>query len=78
MEEQAIIQWVMLGVVIGIMAFDKVKAWQMRNGRRLSNPGNPGKGTTGERLATLEEKTENIEKDIDGIKKDVRKIRDKQ
>ena len=67
MEEQAIIQWVMLGVVIGIMAFDKVKAWQMRNGRK-SNPGNPSNlGTPSERMTRLETKVDNIEEDIKGI-----------
>lgn len=69
MNEQMIGQWIVLGVIITMMAFDKVKAWQSKNGKK-SNSGNPG--NYGERIATLEEKAENIEDDINEIKKELK------
>lgn len=64
MNELMIGQWIVLGAVITLMIFDKVKAWQIRNEKK-SNPGNPG--PHGERIAKLEKGVENIEEDIKNI-----------
>jgi len=73
MNEQAIIQWVVLGIVVTMIAFDKVKAWQVKNTKppngKKSNPGNYGN-----RITRLETKMENVEKAIDEIKKKLDKM----
>lgn len=71
MNEQMIGQWIILGIIVTMIAFDKVKAWQIKNGRK-NNSDNPG--NFGERIAKLEEKAENIEGDIDEIKQKLNKM----
>lgn len=54
------IQWVVIGVIIAVQAYDKARmAWKRRNG----NPGNYG-----ERIASLETSMEGVEEDIKAIK----------
>ncbi len=60
MEPGQIIQWVFIGIVLAIVAYDKARgAWKKKNG----NPGNYG-----ERIASLETSMEGVEEDIKAIK----------
>lgn len=79
MDAQGILQWVILGIVVAFMAFDKAGKWFAgKNGKGAKtqtaykfNPHPPGASPTcqqhGERLAKVEEAVENIEKKIDRI-----------
>lgn len=60
MQPEQIIQWVIIGIVIAVFAYDKARgAWKRRNG----NPGNYG-----ERIAGLETAMKGIEEDVKAIK----------
>lgn len=60
MEPSQIIQWVFIGVILAIVAYDKARGiWKRRN----DNPRNYG-----ERIAKLEEAMENVQEDIRKIK----------
>lgn len=76
MDAQTVLQWIILGVVVAFIAFDKAGKWfATKNGKGVKtqtaykyNPHPPGASPTcikhGERLATLEEAVENMEKQL--------------
>lgn len=60
MDTQTIGQWIILGIIIAVLAFDKVSKLKL-----FKNSNNPGYG---ERIAGLETDMKNVKEDIIEIK----------
>lgn len=71
MNGQMIGQWILLGIILTITAFDKVRVWQQAKNDKNSKQSNPG--NYGERIARLEARVKNIEEDIREIKRRMEK-----
>lgn len=72
--EERIGQWIILGIIIAVLAFDKVAKLKLfrNSGNPSRNSGNP---KYGERLATLEQAVTDIRDDIREIKRRLNNIK---